>query len=129
MSTDGWKDVDPEFVLEAVRSGAFQVIDLRTPFEYASHHIRGAMLLPIQVLEDLVDAVERDKPTIFVCEHANRSTLACRMLSGMFRELYNMKGGMELWLKKGYEVATGMDELGERWLRHLEEKNQGRTSS
>ncbi|MEM3670630.1 MAG: rhodanese-like domain-containing protein [Thermoprotei archaeon] len=114
-----WKEVEPEFVREALEKGSFQIIDLRTPPEYERHHIPGALLIPVQLMGSLVHKVKKDIPTVFVCEHANRSTVACMVFGHMFQELYNMKGGMEKWLNLGFEVKRGMDEGGNAWRSYL----------
>ena len=66
---------------QAVQSGAIvpaKVIDVRTPEEYASGHVGGAVNVPVNEIEQRIAAVAPDKSTpLWVhCRSGNRSARA-----------------------------------------------------
>jgi rhodanese-related sulfurtransferase len=75
------------------------ILDVRTPMEYTQlGHIPDSRLLPIQVLEQWVDQLNPEQPTVVVCEHGVRSTHACQFLAQRgFTQLYNLGCGMADW--------------------------------
>jgi rhodanese-related sulfurtransferase len=115
-------DVEPGFVKECLGDPRYQIVDVRTPFEYERYHVPGSVLIPIQFFHELIDMVDGARPVIFLCEHANRSRVVCQNFGHVFKEVYNMVGGMERWLKLGFEFESGMDEKGLLWANRLKEK-------
>jgi len=65
----------PSVARKLWKTGKAIVVDIRTLFEYVSHHIPGAVLVPMEHLEVLAHKV-RDKDVIVVCEHGNRAFYA-----------------------------------------------------
>jgi rhodanese-related sulfurtransferase len=46
-----------------------------------------------------------DKELVFICAVGSRSALACEFAAAMgFKELYNVEGGTDAWIKAGYAV-------------------------
>ncbi len=73
----------------------FQIVDVRTPKEYESHHLPDSILMPIQELETRYAELEPSRETLVVCERGVRSQKACCFLSEMgFKRLYNLNGGL-----------------------------------
>ncbi len=89
-------------------AGGVQLIDVRQPNEYASAHIVGAKLIPVDALFARMDEVSDDKPVIFQCAVGVRSALACEMAAAMGRtKCYNMEGGMEAWKAQSFPWEKG----------------------
>ncbi|MDF2556184.1 MAG: sulfurtransferase [Bacillales bacterium] len=81
------------------------LIDCRTPEEYASGHIPGAMLLPLDELEKNVGELDTDKTYVVICRSGNRSTTFTDSLNSKgFKDVYNVQGGMNEW---SGEIVTG----------------------
>lgn len=81
------------------------LIDCRTPEEYASGHIPGSMLLPLDELEKNVGDLDKDKTYIVICRSGNRSTTFTDSLQSKgFKDVYNVLGGMNEW---SGEIVTG----------------------
>lgn len=75
-----------------------KVIDVRTPDEYGTGHIPGAISAPLDQLPKLADNFNKDEPLIVVCLSGNRSTRASEyLLSQGFAKIYNLSGGMLAW--------------------------------
>ena len=91
---------------ELIASGV-QVVDVRTPAEYAQGHIPEAKLVPLDsILARPHDLLKGDN-ILFVCQVGQRSALAAEMAAAVgFKQLYNLDGGTDAWLKDGQPVAT-----------------------
>lgn len=84
------------------------LIDVRTPEEFASGHIEGAVNVPLAGLEkDIVKAVPDKKSYVVVyCRSGRRSANASSALIKMgYTNLVNYKGSMIDWTNKGYKTV------------------------
>jgi len=104
MIRDGqlWRDVMPQEAVEMVEKEAPRLIDVRTPHETAMGIIPGALLIPIDELEERASEIPSDgKPTLIVCAGGGRSAAACEFLSSRgHSNLNNLVGGMGAWTGK-----------------------------
>ena len=88
-----------------VDSGAVQVVDVRTPGEYTSGHVPGALNIPHMSITAHKNELAADKELVFICAVGQRSALACEFAAASgFKELFNVEGGTEAWIKAGYGV-------------------------
>lgn len=90
-------------LLPILKSGAI-ILDVRTPAEFANGHAEGAVLIPVQELEQRVHEVkEMNKPVLAYCRSGVRSGKAAKMLKAKGIEAYNVgsKGDMEKLLGQG----------------------------
>ena len=99
----GYRVVTPEEVDQARREGdedaAPVLLDVRTPQEYRSHRIPGAILLPVQELAARWQELDPDRRTICICEHGIRSESAAAFLAQRdFADVSTMRGGMSRWV-------------------------------
>ncbi len=90
---------------EKIDNGDAQVIDVRTPGEYAGGHVPGAINIPHMSVVSRTDELDADKELVMICQMGQRSALACEFAASMgFKDLYNVEGGTEAWIKAGYQV-------------------------
>ena len=77
------------------------LLDVRTETEFEGplSHIAGAVLLPIQELEQRVDELNehKEKEIIVICRSGNRSQTGTRILISHGFNAVNMLGGMKAW--------------------------------
>ena len=77
------------------------LLDVRTATEFDGplSHIAGAVLLPIQELEQRVDELNehKEKEIIVICRSGNRSQSGTRILISHGFNAVNMLGGMKAW--------------------------------
>ncbi|MER3466910.1 MAG: hypothetical protein C4340_07490 [Armatimonadota bacterium] len=60
--------VTAQEAMRALQSGEFaQVIDVRSPDEYATGHIPGALNIPLDEVESRLDDLARSGPVLVVC--------------------------------------------------------------
>jgi metal-sulfur cluster biosynthetic enzyme/rhodanese-related sulfurtransferase len=88
----------PALVLVQQQPDLF-VLDVRTPAEFASGHIPGAHLIPVDELEDrLAELPARDHAMLVTCAAGGRSTMACELLAERgWTRMLNLAGGMHAW--------------------------------
>ena len=82
-----------------VKNGA-QIVDVRTPGEYQSGHIKGSKNIPLQVLGSKLNVLDKSKPVITCCASGMRSASAkSLLLQKGFSEVYNGGGWTSLQSK------------------------------
>lgn len=81
---------------EAVERGErMQLVDVRTPREYAGGHVDGAINIPVGEIPARAGELRRDVPVATVCEGGYRSVLAASLLEREgITTLANVTGGM-----------------------------------
>ena len=77
------------------------LLDVRTATEFDGPlgHIAGAVLLPVQELEQRIDELNehKEKEIIVICRSGNRSQNGTRILISHGFNAVNMLGGMKAW--------------------------------
>ncbi|MEU9880399.1 rhodanese-like domain-containing protein [Streptomyces phaeochromogenes] len=83
------------------------VIDVRTPGEYASGHLPGALNIPLdqvrRALPELRHAAESGD-VLIVCASGNRSQAACELLAGESIAAATLAGGTTAWAAEGNDL-------------------------
>ncbi|WP_073952186.1 rhodanese-like domain-containing protein [Streptomyces kebangsaanensis] len=83
------------------------VIDVRTPGEYASGHLPGALNIPLdrirQALPEIRHAAARGD-VLVVCASGARSQKACVLLAEQGVSTANLTGGTGAWAAAGHEL-------------------------
>lgn len=88
-----------------IDSGKVQIIDVRTPAEYAGGHVPGALNIPHMSIIARKNELAPDRELVFICQLGQRSALACEFAAASgFKDLFNIEGGTEAWVKAGYGV-------------------------
>jgi rhodanese-related sulfurtransferase len=82
------------------------VLDVRTGEEYARSHIKDAVLIPIMILTEKMHEIQMGQSILVYCHNGNRSKTACELLTSRgHKYVFNMLGGIESWIGKGFEVV------------------------
>jgi rhodanese-related sulfurtransferase len=83
---------------------AHALIDVRTPEEYASGRIAGAVNISLQELPARLSEVPKDRPVVLYCRSGNRSAQAMDVLKASgYTNIYDM-GGIIAWQSAGLPV-------------------------
>ena len=81
------------------------LIDVRTPEEFASEHIKGAVNIPVQVLPQRLQDVPKDKPVVLICRSGNRTRMAAQILTqANYTNVYDL-GGLMHWKAAGMPMS------------------------
>jgi rhodanese-related sulfurtransferase len=86
----------------------FQLIDVRSPREYAEGHLPCAVNLPVDEVESRLDDLHDHDPVILVCKSGSRAQLACELLAPHRNELLLLNGGTDAWEQLGYPVVRSV---------------------
>ena len=77
-----------------------QVIDVRTPEEYALGYIEGAILIDYKAADfhSSISALNRNVTYLIYCRSGNRSGKASKIMDSLgFKKIYDLKGGFMNW--------------------------------
>lgn len=101
-----FRDLDPEEAQRALAADpTLRLLDVRTEPEHQSHRLPGAVLLPIQELQQRLAELDPDENWLVYCEHGARSVYACEFLAQVgFENLSNVRGGIAHWIGCGLPV-------------------------
>ncbi|WP_328869534.1 rhodanese-like domain-containing protein [Streptomyces sp. NBC_00287] len=83
------------------RLAEFTVIDVRTPGEYASGHLPGALNLPLDRLRGALPELRQAPELLVVCASGARSENACRILAAEGIPAATLAGGTAAWAAEG----------------------------
>jgi thioredoxin len=93
-----------------ITKDSIQILDVRTPGEYGSGHIKGAMLADWNNKEEFerrVAFIDKNKPVYVYCLSGGRSAAAAeKMRAEGFEKVLELKGGINAW-KEGRKPLEG----------------------
>ena len=87
-----WQQVD-----SLPRDGSVNLVDVRTPEEYADGHAPGFVNIPVDQLRQRLGEIDPSKPVYLICQSALRSYLACRVLEQRGYTASYLAGGYRLY--------------------------------
>ncbi|MBI1281860.1 MAG: rhodanese-like domain-containing protein [Anaerolineaceae bacterium] len=83
---------------------AYLLVDVRTPDEFATGHIHGAVNIPLDTLETRLNEVSRTEPVVVYCHSGNRSAKAAQILANAgYTRIYDL-GGINAWTEQGLPI-------------------------
>ncbi|WP_079062539.1 rhodanese-like domain-containing protein [Streptomyces pseudovenezuelae] len=96
----------PPTALDVSQAGArldeLTVVDVRTPGEYASGHLPGALNIPLDQLGRALPALREVRGELLVvCASGARSLNACQVLAGHGIRALTLTGGTQSWAAAG----------------------------
>lgn len=110
---DGYENTDIQHTLKHWKAGdkspvPFMLLDVRTLEEYAEGHIKGALLIPVQELQQRISEVPKDRQVYVYCRSGVRSVRASNILvKAGYTRIENVQGGFMAWKDAGYPVEVG----------------------
>lgn len=79
-----------------------QLVDVRTPGEFAEGHLQGARNIPLDALAGSLGELSKDKPLALYCRSGNRSGTALRLVRAQgFPQAQHLEGGILAWQREG----------------------------
>jgi len=95
---------DLQALLKDAKEDVF-ILDVRTPGEYSSGRIPGAVSIPMMDVSSRVDEIPKDKKVVVVCASGGRSARVANFLDKEgFPWIANYVGGTNEWVRKGLTV-------------------------
>ncbi len=86
-----------------------QLVDVRTPEEYAAGHLPGAININWQddgFIENARALLSTEHPVMVYCRSGKRSAAAAAKLDGSFFKTHNLLGGYLAWTEAGKPVSV-----------------------
>ncbi|MBN9109746.1 MAG: rhodanese-like domain-containing protein [Pseudonocardia sp.] len=99
------KEIDVDGFASA-RDG-FEVLDVRSPEEFASGHVPGAVNVPLPGLGAVAGRFAGQRVFV-ICQSGGRSATAARTLTAAGADATSVAGGTAGWLESGRRVDTGL---------------------
>jgi len=97
---DEFSSMSGQDAYELIASGAdVTILDVRSEAEFLGGHIEGAVLLPVDEVENRAEGVLGDKDAVIlvICQSGNRSQAASQELVNLgFTNIYDI-GGIMSW--------------------------------
>ena len=100
-----FSQISPESFKE--QSAGAMILDVRTPEEYVTGHIKGAALVDISAndFRVRVGQFNHESPYYVYCQSGSRSAKALQIMKEMgFKKAYGLEGGIGAWRKAGFPV-------------------------
>lgn len=92
-----------------IKGDSVQILDVRTPLEYAEGHIAGALNINVQS-DDFQQVAEKelskDSTILVYCRSGRRSMNAAEILTKLGYKVINLKGGIIEWREDGLPVTN-----------------------
>ena len=94
----GVKQIDAADMKKRLKSKGQQLIDVRSPGEFQTNHIKGFQNIPLPQLKERAHELTKDKEVYVICQSGMRSMQAAKILKKQgFTQITNIKGGMNAW--------------------------------
>jgi len=118
----GYKNISAKDTKQMIEEDNVYILDVRTPAEFNSSHLKGATLIPVtnvfgsnlssdQLLQARTDEVPKDKKVLVYCKTGKRSEVASGILvKAGNSEVYNLVGGINAWTEAGLPVVSSEEE-------------------
>lgn len=98
------KTIAPEVFFEKIkRTPNEQLIDVRTPEEFATQKIENAKNINLNGsdFESKIALLDKKKPVLVYCKAGGRSSIAVKKMAELgFTEIYELEGGILNWNEK-----------------------------
>ncbi|MCI8863493.1 MAG: rhodanese-like domain-containing protein [Lachnospiraceae bacterium] len=103
-----FETISPREIDSYLFRDGYVVIDLREPKEFRRLHLKGAVCIPYEQLEERVRFL-RNQILILYCERGGTSLMAARELSAKGYQVKTMIGGIQAYEGRNSESYTGRD--------------------
>src|SRR5690242_16361441 len=111
VSAQSKTSIAPLDLRRLMQTGPVELVDVRTPAEFAAAHVPGAFLATLDSLDAarfLAQRAEKDKPLYVVCETGARALRAIEKFHRAgFQRCVLVEGGTQAWLHAGLPVIRG----------------------
>lgn len=90
--------LSPAEVVIKVNDKNAQLVDIRTPKEFATGSLAGSVNIPTEDLMAKLGTLDKNRPVILVCQTGRRTAQALKDMKGKgFAEVYTLEGGIVAW--------------------------------
>lgn len=79
------------------KSEKLDILDVRESDEFENGHIKSAQNIPLSVLVERIEELDKNKSYYVICHSGGRSGSACQYLRKLQFNVINVMGGMSSW--------------------------------
>jgi len=93
---------------QLINQGKTAIVDVRTPDEFATGHLRDAKNIPLGELANRTGELDKNKTArvIVICRSgAHTSKAAAELTKAGFAEVYGLSGGVAAWQAQGLPLT------------------------
>jgi rhodanese-related sulfurtransferase len=95
----------PELRAKLEAGQTIQLIDVRSPGEFAAGHVPGAINIPLEQIEVRLPDIQH-APIALLCQSGRRAGMACEVLAGHRPDLMVVEGGTQAWISAGLPIVS-----------------------
>ncbi len=110
-NTRTFKNISVQEAAELIKDNGsnphFTILDVRTPVEFSTGHIQGAINLDFNSasFRDELSKLDKEKTYLVYCKTGNRSGQAMKIMESLgFTEVYNLSAGIVDWISSGLPI-------------------------
>jgi rhodanese-related sulfurtransferase len=85
-----------------------QLIDVRSPSEFASGHIPGAVNIPMDQIESRIADLSSTIPIVLICQMGKRARMTAGLLEPCQLQLSVLDGGTSAWIQAGFPIVQSV---------------------
>lgn len=107
-SKSQYTNLDAKIFQQQAAAQNIILLDVRTPEEYNSGHLKGAINYDYNGadFEKQISSIDKTKKVYVYCQRGGRSAGASEALSkNGFKSVFNLTGGIEAWQQNGLPVV------------------------
>ncbi|MEQ1933413.1 MAG: rhodanese-like domain-containing protein [Fimbriimonadaceae bacterium] len=98
--------ISPSDLRSKLDSGSrFQLIDVRSPQEFAAGHLPCAVNVPMEQVESRTADLNSIDPIVLVCQSGTRASITCAALQSKRHDLVVLTGGTSAWQEAGLPLV------------------------
>jgi rhodanese-related sulfurtransferase len=91
-------EISPSEAAALVREGKARILDVREPWEFATAHVEGSVLMPMGELPARAGELDPAERLVVLCHHGVRSMNATVWLRRKgFEQAQSVNGGIDAW--------------------------------
>lgn len=87
-----------------------QILDVRSPAEFAENHLKGAINFYVPDEESLaqkISSISKDRPVfVYSINNGRSTTVSAKLAAAGFKEVYALPGGLAHWIGNGNPIET-----------------------
>ncbi len=104
--------VEPQVLSDRLASrDAPLVIDVRTPDEYSSGHVPGAVNMPVPTVTKHLDEIREAPEVVLYCNDTQFTRMAEQLLlKSKVKGFSHLEGGLTAWREGGLPLETSLPE-------------------
>ena len=93
------KEISANQLNELIKKGYnIRILDVREPIELDICHLESAENIPVNLIQECIDKISKETPTVVICHHGVRSRNVIHYLEVKgYQNLINLEGGIHSW--------------------------------